>query len=173
MTNPRPKDGLLDTTRLLIGIVRVLAIIGMVLLGGIALVIPALGPEGLKDVGQGMTMTHAFTLSFMLLLAVAILVLLFKGLGLLRDIIDTVGAGDPFAPANADRLEKMGWYAASVIPMMVVIVGLAVWLKGVVENIELDARFDFGVVFLALVLFVLARVFRYGAEMRADLDDTV
>ncbi|MBW0144542.1 DUF2975 domain-containing protein [Sphingomicrobium clamense] len=173
MTQGTKRDGLLATLRLFIKFLRGLSVIGMVLLGGIAIIFAVLPPSGLEDVGKDMTKLHALALSFMLIGAVAILVMLFVALGKLLEIVATVEEGDPFVPENAERLERMAWLATYTIPIMVVIVGLAVWLKGVVEGIELDAQFDFGVVLLALFLFVLARVFRHGTEMRRDLEGTV
>jgi hypothetical protein len=38
---------------------------------------------------------------------------------------------------------------------------------------DVDFGLSFGGVLLALVLFILARVFRKGAEMRAELEGTV
>jgi len=62
--------------------------------------------------------------------------------------------------------------------------GIALALKGVVKVLEpyaikagkpIDLEFDLDMtgVLLVLILFILARVFRHGAAMRADLEGTV
>jgi hypothetical protein len=90
-------------------------------------------------------------------------------------IIGSVAAGDPFAPANADRLARMGW---TVLAIQVLAVPLGLLEYRLQELLDPDdaiitlSFFDNGLV-LALVLFVLARVFRHGAAMREDLEGTV
>lgn len=106
--------------------------------------------------------------------------LLFLGVRFLLElfgIMDTVGTGDPFAPENGTRLSRMGWLAIGGQ-------GVALALKGVVKVLEpyaikagkpIDLEFDLDMtgVLLVLILFILARVFRHGAAMRADLEGTV
>ena len=88
-----------------------------------------------------------------------------------------VAVGDPFAPENGSRLSRMGWLAIGAQ-------GIALALKGVVKVLEpyaikagkpIDLEFDLDMsgVLLVLILFILARVFRHGAAMRADLEGTV
>lgn len=173
MTSETGRDGLLSTLQLFIKVLRFLSIVGMILLGGMGAIIAVLPPANLADIGENMTKLHALSLSAMLLMAVGLLVMLYIALGKLLEIVATVDEGDPFVPENAERLEQMGWLAVYAIPVMVVIVGIGVWLKSVVVGIEIDARVDLGLILLALFLFVLARVFRQGTEMRRDLEGTV
>ncbi len=91
----------------------------------------------------------------------------------LRHVVPSVDPGDPFIAENADRLRRMGW--------------LVLWIQVVAVPIELGARrapkltdvgfSEFGAsgagFALVLTLFILARVFRLGSEMRADLEGTV
>ncbi|MCL4673299.1 MAG: DUF2975 domain-containing protein [Sphingomonadaceae bacterium] len=117
------------------------------------------------------------------LVAVALalaLAMLFLGVRFLLElfgIIDSVGKGDPFQPENGTRLSRMGWLALAAQ-------GVALALKGVVkvlepyaikagEKITLDFDLDLAGILLVLILFILARVFRHGAAMRADLEGTV
>ena len=92
-------------------------------------------------------------------------------------ITDTVRDGDPFIPENATRLTRMGWLAiaANVWGAMLAIPGA--WVAGMVGDVdnpmEFEGGFDGTGLILILVLFVLARVFRHGAEMREDLEGTV
>lgn len=112
-----------------------------------------------------------------LALTIALLFLAIRFMLELFAIIDSVGTGDPFQRENGDRLSRMGWLALAGQA-----VGLA--LKSVVKVFEpyaakagetIDVDFELGMshVLLILILFILARVFRRGAEMRDDLEGTV
>jgi hypothetical protein len=114
-----------------------------------------------------------------LVIGFAILVALFLFFGKLRAVIDTVGEGDPFIPANAERLSMMAWLllATQILAWPLIAFGLvlAEWAQ---ELDEVDISFeadglDLTGILLVLVLFILARVFRHGAAMRADLEGTV
>jgi hypothetical protein len=69
----------------------------------------------------------------------------------------------------------MGWLAVSIealkIPTSAIAIFIATQVKEHTFTIDLD--FSFTGLLIALVLFILARVFRHGAEMRADLEGTV
>lgn len=114
-----------------------------------------------------------------LVIAFAILAALFVFFGRLRAIINTVGDGDPFAPANAERLNLMAWLllAAQVLTWPLIAVGLPLvrWASKL-EGVTISGDFsglDLTGVLMVLVLFILARVFRHGAAMREDLEGTV
>lgn len=107
-----------------------------------------------------------------------IVVMLFVFFGKLRAIIGTVGEGDPFAPANADRLSLMGWLMLGVQLLIFPAAWLGIALARFAEHFE-EAHFTFSGgwdlegLLLVIVLFILARVFRHGAAMREDLEGTV
>jgi hypothetical protein len=115
------------------------------------------------------------------LLAILLLILagLFVFFGKLRAIIDTVGAGDPFAPVNAERLSHMAWIQLGVQillwPAALLGDGVLDWANGeeAVEFVPPGAGLDITGILMILVLFILARVFRHGAAMREDLEGTV
>ena len=99
--------------------------------------------------------------------------------GKLRAIIATVGEGDPFAPANAQRLSRMAWLMLGVQvltwPAALFAAELADWASQY-EDFTLDLSgdgFDLTGILLVIILFILARVFRHGAAMREDLEGTV
>lgn len=110
---------------------------------------------------------------------IALLALMIYFLILLRHIVTSVGEGDPFVPANADRLNRMGWLAlaAQLVSYLIggTILTFVLKVRDEAENVQIDNEmgFSMGGVLLILVLFVLARVFRYGATMREDLEATV
>ena len=91
----------------------------------------------------------------------------------LRRIIDSVADGDPFIPDNALRLRHMAWLAVSVQFIAVPAGALAGWISYTAHLRIVGVGVSLGGVMLALILFVLARVFRKGAEMRDELEGTV
>ena len=91
----------------------------------------------------------------------------------LRRIIDTVAEGDPFTPDNAMRLQRMGWLTVAIQLIAIPAGGLAAWAAYLAHVHDVSVSFSLGGIFLALILFVLARVFRKGADMRAELEGTV
>lgn len=136
--------------------------------------------EGLSD-GSGVPVADMPVLPLVgvLVIAFAILAALFVFFGRLRAIINTVGEGDPFAPANAERLNLMAWLllGAQVLiwPLITIAIPLVRWadqLEGVDIQADLNGL-DLTGVLMVLVLFILARVFRHGAQMREDLEGTV
>lgn len=111
----------------------------------------------------------------LLALAAAVAAVAFHFFQLLHRIINTVGDGDPFTLENSSRLSRMGWIALGFQIATFPIAALAVFLGEYVPSENLTVDFDFSLtgVLLAIVLFILARVFRHGAAMREDLEGTV
>nr|WP_247713835.1 DUF2975 domain-containing protein [Qipengyuania sphaerica] len=111
----------------------------------------------------------------LLVVFLATVILTFLFLRKLLAIIDTVGEGDPFVPANAERLTHMAWLMVAVQGLALALVPLIVRVQLAFEEVDptMDAELDLGGIVLAITLFILARVFRHGAAMRADLEGTV
>ena len=107
-------------------------------------------------------------------LVLAILLLTARFLLELRRIVVSVRHGDPFQPDNADRLRLMGWIAVATQIIWLAIVGIARWAAQFLEEGRRlpEANLGSGLL-LILVLFILARVFRVGSDMREELDGTV
>lgn len=115
--------------------------------------------------------------------AAAILLLMAGGLGAmflffgrLRAIIASAEGGDPFIPENAARLLAMAWLLLGW-EVLNVLIGLGrLYLANLTSEAEssLDwSLYDLDGLFIVLVLFILARIFRHGATMRDDLEGTV
>ena len=89
-------------------------------------------------------------------------------------IIDTASHGDPFVTVNADRLNHIGFLLLAIQA-----IGLAVdiALNMMPDKIKDHVSFGFDVsasgILAALLIFVLAQIFRRGSEMRAELEGTV
>lgn len=82
-------------------------------------------------------------------------------------------ATDPFIPANAGRLRRIGW-------ALVIVQLLALPLGWVASHIAVSASkfanmggLDLNSILAILLVFVLAAVFERGAAMRAELEGTV
>jgi HAMP domain-containing protein len=94
----------------------------------------------------------------------------------LGEIVKSVDQGDPFTPVNAQRLTRMGWLALAVY-----LGGLALAsgqarlerLAGSTHPASSLTGVVVGGMMLVLTLFILARVFRKGTEMREELEGTV
>ena len=91
-------------------------------------------------------------------------------------ITDTVRDGDPFIPENARRLTRMGWLVVAIYVGGFLVAVPGAWVANIAADAG-DANFEVGGdgsgIILVLVLFVLARVFRKGTEMREELEGTV
>lgn len=140
--------------------------------------------QALSEGASNLPLWQGMAAIALFLLAVAVLVAsLFWFFRLLGRIIDTVGARDPFTPENAHRLWVMGWIALGVQVGSFLIEALGYFIgtvfpSGVGEDnwhftVDGDFVFSGNGIVLAVVLFILSRVFRKGAEMRDDLEGTV
>lgn len=112
----------------------------------------------------------------LLLLGIAMAVLGFFFFRLLRRIVDSVADGDPFVPVNADRLHAMGWLSLGLQAVIMAATPLMFWFDALPQRPNVhhgDNGFSVTSLVMALLLFVLARVFRVGAEMREELEGTV
>lgn len=88
-------------------------------------------------------------------------------------IVASVEGGDPFVAVNARRLQAMGWISVVAHVLGIPLAMTSRWLDRVFERPPGGFEFSYFGLLLALVLFVLARVFREGTRMREDLEGTV
>ncbi|MXP48167.1 DUF2975 domain-containing protein [Altererythrobacter luteolus] len=173
----RPNDPLLAAGKIVTTLVSALLLLVAVVL---VLTIPAFlfsykhVAEALDGNAANLPLVLA-TITGLLTLGAAVMAAAFMFFRYLGKIIDTVGQGDPFVDENADRLEKMGWIAAvfqvAAIPMMMAVAYLQTQFPE--QEIQLDIELSATGVLLAIVLFILARVFRQGSAMREELEGTV
>ena len=89
-------------------------------------------------------------------------------------IVDSASHGDPFVTENADRLNHIG-----LLLLAIQVIGLAIdWALNMFPDKireHISIGFDVSVegILAALLIFVLAQIFRRGSEMRAELEGTV
>lgn len=88
-------------------------------------------------------------------------------------LVGSVGTGDPFTDENAGRLHSMGWIGVVLHGVGILIAGIADWAASMIPDMKHDIDADMSSIILILMLFILARVFRIGAQMRRDLEGTV
>ncbi len=175
----RPRDPLLTVARVIVWFfIVVFAFVALAMVVAIPLVafnnatiVVELAEKGVK-VGGEVTLVIALVLSGIAAL-MGLAVWFFR---LLLRIIDSVGEGDPFAPVNAERLNRMAWISLAGYFATWPIGALVMWLARLAQDAgeHVDADIDIGgSLLLSLILFILARVFRLGAAMREDLEGTV
>jgi hypothetical protein len=114
------------------------------------------------------------------LVAALFIVVVMLGFGLrfvieLGRIVASVRTGDPFCPANADRLARMAWLTLGIQAGAWLMILPALQVQPYVDRlpIRVDLQLPPTGLVLALVLFILARVFRHGTALRTDLEGTV
>lgn len=177
--NSSTKDPLLGTAKVIVVLLMIMVIFAMVMLGiGIGALVSIGRAEVMAKIAEAGAPNMAF--SFLIAAMALIIVLLslgYKFFGQLGRIIDSVSAGEPFHADNAQRLARMGWISVAAHILGFVLAGLSKWFKPFLEKAGDYTEIDFGVdptgVLLTLILFILARVFKRGAEMREELEGTV
>lgn len=97
-------------------------------------------------------------------LAASVHVLLTRAL----EMVATVGSGDPFVPANAERLKTIAWCL-----LITQLLGLSFGvMAGLMNAAGSSIDWDFSLTgwISVLLVFVLARVFEEGARMREEVN---
>jgi hypothetical protein len=87
-------------------------------------------------------------------------------------MVDSVRAGDPFAPENASRMTAIAW-CLLVVQLFDLACGLFAGILTRAGARDVEWSPSLGGWVAVLMLFILARVFAEGARIRADLDAMV
>jgi hypothetical protein len=154
-------------------------IFGMAMLAiGIGAMLTVGRAELLADIAtSGAPAATIWLIALAMLTGIALLALGLRFFQELRGIIDSVDEGEPFRAENANRLSRMGWISVIAHVGVLPIAGLSLWLAPyadkVGQDVDVGAGVDISGVLLTLILFILARVFRRGTEMREELEGTV
>lgn len=146
---------------------------------GLMIFHPEIQAEIIAENGAAISALPTFTITALILLALIAVSAGFIFFRKLRQIINSVGEGEPFAPENADRLTMMAWIALGIYGLSAVMVALALtisdWIDqvGDGEGLSMSLGIDLSSILMIVILFILARVFRHGSQMRDDLEGTV
>ncbi len=165
-------------TYLMQGFMAIAALALIIALPVILFMQDKINAELMQEHGNTIGDFPALSVAGLLVIGLAIVGLIFFFFARLRRIIETVGDGDPFVPENADRLTSMAWMLlivqALLLPAAALGILVATWAQQI-EGVEftMDGGLDLTGIIMVVVLFILARVFRKGTEMRDDLEGTV
>lgn len=109
------------------------------------------------------TLRAAMILGLPMLAAVHIL------LSRLLDLVETVRTGDPFVPENAVRMRTIAW---SLLAIQLTGIGFSIVAGMLRAGGAKVGDWDFSLAgwVSVLLLFVLARVFEKGTQIRSDLE---
>ena len=179
MTASQPSDWLLKVANLLLLIVQgFLALAAAALVVGLPtiIIIRDRAEASLRaEMGDPNLVFPLVAIVAVLMLAMVIVGMAFYFFGRMRQIVLTVEEGDPFVPENAERLTLMAWLMLGMQALALPAAGLAVFIASRLgeDAGNVDASFDLSGIILVITLFILARVFRKGTEMRDDLEGTV
>jgi hypothetical protein len=88
-------------------------------------------------------------------------------------MVETVRTGDPFVPANAQRLRTIAWALLALQLLGMVIWLIAETVSSPAHPLDIDAGFSINGWLAVLLTFVLSHVFAEGTRMRDDLEGTV
>lgn len=91
----------------------------------------------------------------------------------IRAVVATVSEGDPFVPENATRLERLAVYTLLLEVLHLAVGAVASAASTPEQPFDIDWSFSFTPWLAVLLLFVLARVFREGSRLRAELEGVV
>ena len=107
------------------------------------------------------------TLRLWILLAIPMVAVIHVSLARLLAVVETVRSGDPFVPENAARLKTIAWCTLAAQLLEIVFGLLAETMNAAGSHIEW--HFSVNGWLAVVLLFVLARVFEEGTQMREDL----
>ncbi|MXO97173.1 DUF2975 domain-containing protein [Erythrobacter aquimaris] len=173
----RKSDPLLTAGKIMtVLLMAITALVAMLLVTLVPFLLFHKGDFAATVAAAGGSYVPALMLTILVLASIACVVMMaFHFFQLLGRLIDTVSQGDPFTNENAQRLTRMGWIALIFQIASFPIAAMAVYLQKFfpAEELSIDIDFSLTGVLLAIVLFILARVFRHGAAMREDLEGTV
>lgn len=112
-------------------------------------------------------------------------VVIWYSLKLVRQILDPVKAGKPFTEDTPKKLARLGWAVivfGVVSSLAVFFSGLAeinsldlstIFMPGMVKDVKVDFKLNVSYVIFGLLLFLLARIFRHGAKLQQEYDETL
>ncbi len=173
------KDPLLDIAKVILiismGVFGIFSIGALMAIPFMVLNKAALYAELVEKTPNGPASDTIYLLMALAAMIAVMAALLFLFFRHIKRIVDSVAHGDPFISENATRLTAMAWLMLAVQFVLLPFIGLALYVtKRLGEDAgTVDAAIDPNAVIMVIVLFILARVFRHGTQMRDDLEGTV
>ncbi|MFT7464655.1 MAG: hypothetical protein ACI9EF_003013 [Pseudohongiellaceae bacterium] len=169
------KDPLLATARFLLATLIGLLSFAMVMLAiGVAAVLTVQRSSLMDKIAAADLAPESYWTVLTCLVAIGALLYLGLRFALqLKLIVVSVDLGDPFVPENAQRITRMAWCALLIQFISILIKIAAASLGELSQGHDIAQGATTGGFALALTLFILARVFHTGAQMREDLEGTV
>lgn len=171
-----PRDPLLSSARIVVGLLMGLFLAVGVVTIGLVVILTFYRGEVMERIATADSGAMGYPhILLALVLIVALMAASFLFMRELRRMIGSVELGDPFQPFNADRLRRMGWLTVGSQLILIALAGIGMAFDGMRPALMAEDALNaaMGGFLLALVLFILARVFRLGAAMRDDLEGTV
>jgi hypothetical protein len=127
-------------------------------------------PEMIEGMSRGEVLAFA---AFVLATGAVTFAMLALMFAITAAIVRTALDGDPFVAENAARLRRVGWLLLGVQALGIGTMVVYGFLPKALHEVYLGFGPSPAGLLAILVIFVLARIFRHGAEMRADLEGTV
>jgi hypothetical protein len=164
-----------------VGIILTVVLIGMYVLGVVAMIFGlATSRLPLDKIAHwtGVTMT-ADEIARMALAAftgaIAALALVQFILRALRRVVTSASVGDPFIETNAAELVRVAWLLLGVEVIDALIKPMVYLLAPDAVRAKMHDMVHISVtgLFAVLLIFVLAQIFRRGSDMRAELAGTI
>ncbi len=146
-------------------------VIGVLALAALGLFHLPIPPSEMQGMSISVILAVAAIAVFTGMICIALIACMFL---LTARIIDTASSGDPFVTENADRLNRI-----ACLLLGIQAVGLAFnsmvnfFPDKIADNVSVGFNVSASGILAALLIFVLAQIFRRGSEMRAELEGTV
>lgn len=171
----------LKSRRLATGLSRLLAVLLVVVAIILLFLVPAMllawvAPEHLagdyvaRVNGVRIDPTEPGAAGFVLLSANVFLLVAGVILLRLRQVMATVGKGDPFAPANSGRMRTI---AGAMAALMAAQLLLGAVVPPALRDKAEVGQLNMGLLLGTLVVLVLSEVFREGARLREEAEGTI
>ena len=123
--------------------------------------------------------------SIILAFAAVILLLTLYGLRMVKQILKPMKEGRPFDESIADSLRRLGHVvlASGIVSCVLAYLSQAA-MRGVIDykelfnpalvtGVEIRSSFSINFIFVALALYLMSYVFRYGSELQRESDETL
>jgi Protein of unknown function (DUF2975) len=168
----RPHSPALSASRILLKILRALNVLTAL---GLVIAMPAsfiFEPQFFEFFSKRPPRIDAAwlvpTVRIWLVLALPMTAAIHIALSRLLVVVETVRSGDPFVPENAARLTTIAWCVLATQLLDLTFGLMAATVNAAGSNVEW--KFSITGWVAVVLLFVLARVFEEGTQMRQDLE---